>query len=56
MSVQQIVRQKTDLPLLIAEWQEQIDGLVGACCRQEHVSLLREPNVQRTEYSGAAPS
>jgi hypothetical protein len=53
MSVQQIVRQKTDLPLLIVEWQEQIDDLVAACLRQAHVSLLREPNVLQTEYSGA---
>jgi hypothetical protein len=47
------VRHKTDLPLLIAEWQEPIDGL-AACLRQEHVSLLREPNVLQAEYSGAS--
>jgi hypothetical protein len=55
MSVQQIVRQTTDLPLLIGEWQEQINGLVATCLRQEHVgdTISRELNELQTEYLGA---
>jgi hypothetical protein len=47
--------QKTDIALIIAELQEEIDGLVATCLRQQHVleNLLRELKVLQTEYSGA---
>jgi hypothetical protein len=49
------MRQKTDIALVIAELQEEIDCLVATCLRQQHVldTLLRELKVLQTEFSGA---
>jgi hypothetical protein len=50
------MRQKTDIALVIAELQEEIDCLVATCLRQQHVldTLLRELKVLQTEFSGAS--
>jgi hypothetical protein len=55
MSGEDVIRQKTDLALLIAELQEEIDSLVATCLRQQQVleTLLRELTVLQTEFSGA---
>jgi hypothetical protein len=56
MSGENVMRQKTDIALVIAELQEEIDGLVATCLRQQHVleTLLRELNVLQTEFTGAS--
>jgi hypothetical protein len=50
------IRHKTDIALVIAELQEEIDSLVVTCLRQQHVleTLLRELNVLQTEFSRAS--
>jgi hypothetical protein len=56
MSGEDVMRQKPDVELIIAELQEEIDCLVATCLRQQHVleTLLRELKVLQTKFSGAS--
>lgn len=44
MKVANIMRQHTDVALVIAQLQEEIDSLIAACLRQQHLldQLLTE--------------